>query len=265
MAGVTIITPSYQASHCIQQCMQSVWSAFSEDSDSSPTLAEHLILDGGSTDGTVEIAERFAAQHPHVRVISESDCGQSHAMNKGVRLARGEIIGFLNADDTYLPGTVAEAVGILETMPEPAFVCGNCRVVDAEGEVIHVNKPSRLALTELLAGAPPPWNPSAYFYHKSLHDRVGFYDEDDHYTMDLDFILRATAKIKLHYVDRDWGVFRWAAGGKTFDAQQVNAMEARKQSVIERHCQSLNLKNRLFVRMKARGKKMTARFKRFLL
>jgi len=246
--STTIITPAFQASSCIQQCLESVASQISQRANPSEAAIEHLIIDGASTDGTVEIANKFAAQHRHVRVISEPDSGQSNAMNKGIHLAQGEIIGFLNADDAHLPGAVVEAHDILKTLPEPAFVCGNCRVVDAEGQVIHLNKPKRLGLIDLFAGAEPPWNPAAYFYHKSLHDLIGFYDENDHYTMDLDFILRAAAEIKLHYVDRDWGVFLWAAGGKTFDAQQVNTMETRKLAVIERHLERLPGPQRLMVK-----------------
>lgn len=226
---ISIITPCLNAEASIRQCLASVAANFSDIKQ-----GEHWVIDGGSTDATSSIV----AHMPGAKLLSEPDRGQSDAMNKGIRLAQGDIIGFLNADDEYLPGAIGAAITLLDQLPEPSFVVGNCRVVDASGATMNVNRPRQLGLAELLSGAEPPWNPAAYFYHRSLHDLIGLYDLEDHYTMDLDFILRAAARIPLRYVDQDWGVFRWSEGAKTVEQFNAGKLEERKQAVYQRHWRS---------------------------
>jgi glycosyltransferase involved in cell wall biosynthesis len=93
---LSVITPVYNSERFIESCVRSVVEQNCPD-------VEHLIIDGGSTDRTMEIVKSYADLHPHIRWLSEKDKGQSDAMNKGLRLARGSLIGFLNADDFYEP------------------------------------------------------------------------------------------------------------------------------------------------------------------
>ena len=94
---VSIITPSYNRAGMIETAIQSVLS------QNYPEV-EHIIMDGGSTDGTLEVLKKY----PHLRVVSEPDQGMYDALNKGLNLAHGEIIGFLNTDDFYAPGVFAK-------------------------------------------------------------------------------------------------------------------------------------------------------------
>src|ERR1035437_731800 len=91
---ISIITPVYNGERFIESCLQSVISQ-------NCPQAEHLIIDGTSRDGTVKIIDRYARQYPHIRWISQKDRGQSSAMNKGVTMSQGKIIGILNCDDYY--------------------------------------------------------------------------------------------------------------------------------------------------------------------
>ena len=100
---ISIITASFNAAATIRDCLESVKGQTHGD-------VEHIVVDGGSTDGTIEILK----SNPQLRWISEADTGQSHALNKGFAMARGEIIGWLNADDTYTPGAVSTAVDCVE-------------------------------------------------------------------------------------------------------------------------------------------------------
>src|SRR6058998_2090201 len=100
--GFSIITPSFNQARFLEENIQSVLTQ-------AGVSVEHIVVDGGSTDGTVEILKSY----PHLRWISEPDRGQSHALNKGFRMATGEILGWLNADDSYEPSAVAEAVAAL--------------------------------------------------------------------------------------------------------------------------------------------------------
>lgn len=207
--ALSILTPVFRGADRIEACIANV---------AAEKLAgiEHLILDNASDDGTAEVAARLAEKWPHVRVISEPDQGQSDAMNKGLALAMGDVVGFLNVDDWYEPGTLRRAVEIFEKSPKPLLLIGNCAVHDQSGSVTGINRPDRSSLSDWLAGKPYPWNPSAYFYHRSVHDHVGSYDVNDHYLMDLDFLLRAAGAVDIQYVDELFGHFYFGPGTKTY-------------------------------------------------
>ena len=102
---VSVVTPSYNQGRYIEETIQSV---LSQDYAN----LEYLVLDGGSSDATLEILQRYEGR---LRWISESDRGQADAINKGFRLARGEILGWLNSDDVYLPGTIQKVVQYFQT------------------------------------------------------------------------------------------------------------------------------------------------------
>jgi glycosyltransferase involved in cell wall biosynthesis len=209
---LSVITPVFNGVRFMESCIRNVIEQLCPD-------AEHIIVDGGSTDGTVEVIRRYAEEYPHIRWISEPDRGQSDAMNKGIEMATGEILGFLNADDFYEPGALNEALELFRDLPEPSLVVGNCNVWDDDGNLLHVIRPRRVGhLTLLMLYIPAfPGNPSAYFYHRSLHDRIGPYDVDEHYGMDIHFLFRATRAARVTYVDRLWGNYRYLAGTKTYE------------------------------------------------
>jgi hypothetical protein len=92
-------------------------------------------------------------------------------------------------------------------LAEPSFIVGNCNVWGDEGELIRVDKPNKLKLLDLLSlSSHFPVNPSAYFYHKSLHQKIGGYTVDEHYAMDIDFILKAVQEARVYYVDETWEI-----------------------------------------------------------
>jgi glycosyltransferase involved in cell wall biosynthesis len=123
---VSIVTPCFNAARFIEETIESV---LRQD---YPRV-EYLVMDGGSTDGTVEILERYGDR---LRYRSAKDAGQADAINRGFALTQGEIFAFLNADDTYLPGAVARAVEEFERHPEAAVVYGNAWHVDEQGRQI---------------------------------------------------------------------------------------------------------------------------------
>lgn len=222
MNKISIITPVYNGAKYIQACLQNF-------ADQQCPQAEHLIMDGGSNDGTVEMIQEWATQHPNVRLISEKDKGQSDAMNKGIRMAEGNIISFLNVDDYYEPGVLNRVLDIFTDLPEPSFVCSNLNIWNGDGTKRHFNKPSRLLLPEIISNKFEwPYNPTAYFYHKSLHDTTGLYNIDNHYCMDYEFILEAAKHIRLRYVDEVWGNFCVVEESKTFNSHTTASEEANK-------------------------------------
>jgi glycosyltransferase involved in cell wall biosynthesis len=230
--AISVLTPCFQAERFIEECIESV--AAQECSN-----VEHVIIDGGSTDRTVATLERMASRYRHVRWISEHDRGQSDALNKGVQMLRSPILGVLNVDDRYEPGVLGRIVELFKGLPEPSLVVGNCNVWDDAGTLIAVNRPRDLRLRALLFGAQYPWNPSSYFYHAALHASAGPYDVNDHYCMDLDFLLRAVRVASVHYHDEMWGNFHLHRGTKTHLSMQAGAHEPRKREVYRRHARRL--------------------------
>ena len=227
---LSVITPVFNGIRFIEFCIKNVI-------DQGCQEAEHVIIDGGSTDGTVEVIREYAKRHPHIRWISEPDEGQSDAMNKGVAKAAGEILGFLNADDYYEAGVLREVVPLFKRLKEPALLVGNCNVWNDAGNLITVNKPAQISLLNLLKGRYEdafPLNPSAYFYHKSLHKRIAPYEVGEHFGMDVHFVFKAVQNANVTYVDRTWGNYRYLEGTKTFDDVQ-SGMNPVRVTAITRH------------------------------
>ena len=224
---LSIITPVLNGARFIDFCIRNVIEQRCGE-------AEHIIVDGGSTDGTVDIIRKHAQEHEHIRWMSGPDKGQSDAMNKGLIAAAGEIIGFLNADDYYEDGVLREILSLFEHLPEPALLVGNCNFWTDGEKLAAVSRPSQVGLLSLLKGKYEegfPINPSAYFYHKSLHQRIGLYELSDAYTMDLHFVFRAVQNAHVKYVDRTWGNFRYFEGTKTFEDTKSGMTTVRVRNI----------------------------------
>lgn len=244
MPELSIITPVFNGILFIEACILNVI-------EQQCPEAEHLIIDGGSTDGTVEVIRKYAAEYPHLRWISEKDRGQSDAMNKGIALANGKIIGFLNVDDYYEVGVLGEILERFKQLPEPTLLVGNCNIWDDEEKLPGLNKPACLKLEQLLVANesiyPFPLNPSAYFYHRSLHNLIGLYDVDEHYVMDIEFILRAVSKCHVIYLDKILGNFRFIEGAKTFDDMKAGTGEARFRKLIQKYRERLTFRQKVYL------------------
>lgn len=228
---LTVITPVFNGISFIESCITTVIEQKCLD-------VEHIIVDGGSSDGTVEAIKQYAEKYPHIRWVSERDKGQSDAMNKGVIMAKGEIIGFLNVDDYYEPGALNCALERFAILPEPSLLVGNCNMWDNDGNLWFVSRPSRIGLRDLLLGRfieAFPMNSSAYFYHKSLHERIGLYETDEHYGMDVHFIFKAVQQATVTYVDKTWGNYRYLEGTKTYEDDKSGGNAMRVKRITEHY------------------------------
>ncbi len=225
MPKISVITPIYNGEEFIESCIKNVIE------QNCPEM-EHIIVDGGSKDRTVEIVNHYSNNYPHIILISEQDKGQSDAMNKGIKLAKSEIIGFLNADDFYESNVLNRVLEIFLTLPNPSFLVGNCNVLNGKGKIVTINKPAKLGLKDILLGiyiTETPCNPSAYFYHQSLHDLVGLYKIDEFYSMDIEFILRAVQSANIKYVDETWGNFLKHDDSKTQKREELDIIRGRER------------------------------------
>jgi glycosyltransferase involved in cell wall biosynthesis len=224
---LSIITPVYNGEKFISECIESV-------AAQNCAGVEHVIVDGGSSDWTVQILREKARVHPYLRWISEPDRGQSDALNKGIGMARAEYIGILNADDFYEPGALSCVVTIIKNLPEPRFIVGACNVLTTGDKRADVNRPSVLKFENLMINEtkwPFPYNPSAYFYPKAVHDVVGPYNIEDHFAMDFEFVLAVVQAIKPLYVDVVLGNFRLIPGTKTFNSIRDGSNKTMKRKI----------------------------------
>lgn len=204
MVKLSIITPSYNQASFISQTIKSVSTQGLGD------VVEHLVIDGGSTDGTLEILK---AQGTSVTWISEPDRGQSDAVNKGIKMARGEIIGWLNSDDIYLPGALRAVVDYFDDHPDCMWLYGKCRIMDADGKEIW--KPvtwyknlrmkkfsyNRLLIENYISQP-------AVFFRKSLIAETGMLDTRLKYTMDYDLWCRFGQKYEAGVLPHYLAAFR---------------------------------------------------------
>lgn len=176
---ITIITPSFQQAVFLEQTIQSVMA------QDYPNL-EFFVIDGGSTDGSVEIIRRYAA---HINWwVSEKDNGQSDAINKGLQRAGGDIITWLNSDDLLLPNALHTVVELFDKHPQAWVVHGKTRLFGEGFPTTEKGAPNPCPEALYLAKLPFP-QPSAFFRREALQ-AVGLIDTSLHYGMDYDLFLR---------------------------------------------------------------------------
>lgn len=204
---ISIITPCYNASAWIERAIQSVLQQDHPD-------WEHIIIDGKSTDGTLDVL----AKYPHLRVVSEPDKGQSDAMNKGIRLVQGDVIGFLNADDYYFPGAFKAVANAFKN--NVSFVLGNVLVKSQRLGNDFLNTP-RVTLEGMMRHWEPNafcYNPVGYFYRTEIQHQCPF-NVENYASMDLEFLLDAAAITEFTKIDFTLGCFDDGHGTKTDKTQ----------------------------------------------
>lgn len=181
---VSILTPSFNQARWLRDNIASV------EAQTYPNI-EHVIADGGSSDGSVELLRAA----PAVRWLSEPDEGQADALNKAFVLSSGEIIGWLNSDDGYFSTTaVEEVVDLFEAHPDVDIVYGHAVVVDADGRLRYVKWVPRIDYRLILLG---DWlvQPAVFIRRRALGDRMA--DSSFHSTMDRELWLRIGKEAKL--------------------------------------------------------------------
>jgi glycosyltransferase involved in cell wall biosynthesis len=186
---VSIVTPSYNQGQFIEETLRSVLL------QGYPNL-EYIIIDGGSADGTTDVLRKYEPWLSHW--VSEPDRGQSHAVNKGFKLASGEIASWLNSDDQYLPGTLKTIVEHAQKYPEAGAWAGGGRRLDAKSrKIIWERLPPGLQFDEIVN-----WNeyylpqPSCFLNRNVLRDEV-YLNESYHLQMDFDLWLRIAKKFSI--------------------------------------------------------------------
>lgn len=202
---VTIVTPSYNQGRFIAATIDSV---LSQD---YPHI-EYIIMDGASTDETADVVRRYAGR---LEFISEKDRGQSHAINKGFQRARGEIVAWLNSDDTLLPGAVRRAVDGLLAHPEAAALYGEGYLMDEAGHVTCRFPHTQPFDFWRLANVSDYILQQSVFFRRQALQEIGWVREDLHFVMDWDLLIRLGQRWPLHYEPAYFGCLREYGAAKT--------------------------------------------------
>lgn len=202
---VSIVTPSLNQAQFIRATIESVLGQ-------GYSSLEYWVVDGGSTDGTLEILRGYGEQ---LNWVSEPDEGQASAINRGWRLARGEIIAYLNADDVYLPGAIDRVAEFFAAHPGVDIVYGDCDYVDATGRFIQTY-PTRVYdyvdfVRSTIDYIPQP----AVFLRRRVLESVGYLDERLSLAMDFDYWLRAGLSRAFAYLPVPLAALRVHHGAKS--------------------------------------------------
>jgi glycosyltransferase involved in cell wall biosynthesis len=209
---LSIVTPSYNGVRFLQRAADSILR------QTGDVELEWIVVDGGSSDGTVDFLRSL--NDPRVRWTSEPDRGQSDAINKGMSRATGDVVAWLNTDDVYTPGALAEVVGAFQSNPDARWLVGRYEVIDEQDRpirsaVVRYKERSlrrytyRALLRENFISQP------AVFWRRDFGSEIGSLDESLHWTMDYDLWLRMGRVADPRFVDRVLARFRLHPQSKT--------------------------------------------------
>lgn len=203
MKLVSIVTPSFNQAPYLEQTLRSVL-----DQD-YPSL-EYIVVDGASTDGSVDILKKYTDRLAWW--VSEKDSGQGEAINKGLARANGEIIAWLNSDDYFLPDTISSVVRIFEENPDVILIYGDMLAVDERGQTTNILKYSQLSLEDLLCfqiiGQP------AVFFRRDAYEKAGGLDTTFHFLLDHHLWIRLAQQGRILHVPAVWAAARYHAQAK---------------------------------------------------
>lgn len=194
---------------------------------------EYIVVDGVSTDGTLDIIRRYESQ---LSWVSEKDPGQTSAINKGLKLATGEVVAFLNADDLYTPGALNRIAATFAN-PQTQWAFGKCDIIDINDHPVrtlitsyknyHLRRGSRRRLlAENFISQP------AVFWRRRVMNEIGYFDEGEYYVMDYEYWLRLWQKYEPFFIDEHLASFRWyeiSKSGSGFSKQFSDELRVAKK------------------------------------
>ena len=219
MTLLSVITPARNMAQYLPHTLDSVAAL--------RTLHEHIVVDGASDDGTVELLE--AREDPHLTWISEPDRGQTDAVNKGLRMARGDLLAWVNADDAYIPEAVDRALEHLASNPQVGAIFGAVNYVDEHGEVFRTLVPPRFSWRRYLYFGAFVTTPTM-IWRRELMERAPSLDERYVDAADYDFFLRLLRGVRIDLIEEPLLNFRYHPTSKTTTdvwVQLDEAMEIR--------------------------------------
>jgi len=228
---LSIVIPSLQSGAYIEKCLKSII-------DQKNFSTEIIIIDGGSTDRTKEILKQYSDYISYW--VSEPDRGQSHALNKGISIATGTYVGWMNADDVYLDGAFAGLARALREHPGFDIYYANKKVVDSSGDIkrrVRYVRPVQPYIKFYSAYRGITFCNQAAFFRHDIFKKVGMLDEDFHFGMDVDFFYRCIdANLQFYYCNEFWGAWRDHDAAKTGTSGETHPRRMHeKDTFAEKH------------------------------
>jgi glycosyltransferase involved in cell wall biosynthesis len=216
MAMLSVITPARNMARFLPETLDSVAAL--------RTPHEHIVVDGASDDGTLALLEDRA--DPNLRWISEPDSGQTEAVNKGLRMARGDLLAWVNADDSYIAGAADRAIGHLVTNPGVGAIFGAVNYIDEHGQVFRTLVPPRFDWRRYLYFGAFVTTPTI-IWRRELLERAPSLNERYKDAADYDFYLRLLRGVRVDRIDEPYLNFRYHPTSKTTTDVWVQLDEAR--------------------------------------
>ncbi len=237
MESICVITPCFNAAPFLPSCLRSV-------AAQGDCIHKHIVMDGGSSDGSIEILDEFSRTNRNLTWRSELDDGQSDALNKALDMVDTRYFAWLNADDCYLPRKLETLVQAAQAAPAPTIVYGDYQVIDANGDLLKRRQQPSFNYWDCLYSYLTVQNCAAIFRTDICRDTGGF-DRNFQFCMDYDLILRLARNGPVRHVREYVGSFRHHAGAKTSRLQEVceSETERLRLKVSGRSARSLRWRN----------------------
>ena len=228
---ITVITPSFNQAAFLEKTIQSIL-------DQNYPNLEYIIIDGGSTDGSVDIIKRYASKLAYW--ASEPDEGQSHAINKGLMKSTGDWVCWQNSDDIFYPFSFQHVAQVIQKTPKLDFIIGDINLIDKNDKLIRPMCYVKPTYQSLIAEGMVLTNQAA-FWKRCVHNEIGWLDENLHYGFDYEWFLRLLKHTKQsRHIPKFLGALRHHSETKTslnqvkFQEEYAKILDGRSLNVVTR-------------------------------
>jgi len=235
MTAISIVTTSFNQQCFIEEAIESV-------STQNYPCMEHIVIDGCSTDGTVEWLQRNADRWETLHWNSGPDSGQSEALNKGFRQAKGDIIGWLNSDDRYRAGAMAAVARAFAENPDVDVIYGDYTLIDDAGNNLTTRREIAFNAFTLLHHRISYVPTTATFFRRRIFDECNWLNEELHYAMDFEFFVRLSAGgYRFKHIPITLADFRLHSASKTCTRASMQLAETRAIARLYSRTSSIRL------------------------
>lgn len=223
---ISIITPSFNQGKFLEDTIRSVLSQ-------EYLNLEYIIIDGGSADNSVDIIKKY---EQHISYwVSESDKGQSDAINKGFKVATGELIAWMNSDDMYADGVFDRVAELHQSLENIDVFYADKIHIDEDGNELYPQRyvPYRL---DTFANDKMVMCNQACFWKKSVFDKIGYLDEEVQFAMDYEYFIRMGIKnLKFKHTPEIWGKQRYYEGTKTSEEKWLKILYKNRLEINKKY------------------------------